>query len=94
MAEQQRTDADKMAEAQAKQRADDARKAADAARDRADETPAQRAAEAAADALDAEVKQIDETVPGGKYVVGADAMGKGGTEVNSEGVPLSEVKKD
>ena len=89
---EQKSDAEKLAEAQAKQRADDARKAADAARERADQTPEQRAAEAAADALDAEVKQLDETVEGGRYIVGADAMGKGGTEVNSEGVPLSEKK--
>lgn len=41
-------------------------------------------------AQEAEEKQIDETVPGGKYLVGADAQGKGGTLVDAEGKPVKD----
>lgn len=41
-------------------------------------------------AQEAEEKQLDETVEGGKYLVGADAEGKGGTMVDANGKPLSE----
>ena len=41
---------------------------------------------------EAERKQLDETVPGGRYLVGADAEGKGGRLVDAEGKPLDEKK--
>ncbi len=44
-------------------------------------------------AEEAEEKQLDETVPGGKYLVGADAQGRGGTEVDAEGKPLADKKE-
>jgi hypothetical protein len=45
-------------------------------------------------AEEAEEKQLDETVPGGRYLVGADAEGKGGTLVDAEGKPLDKKKDD
>lgn len=42
--------------------------------------------------VEAEEKQLDETVPGGRYLVGVDAEGKGGTLVDAEGKPLNEKK--
>ena len=45
-------------------------------------------------AEEAERKKLDETVPGGKYLINVDAEGKGGTLVDAEGKPLSEKKDD
>jgi hypothetical protein len=45
-------------------------------------------------AQEAEEKQIDETVPGGRYIVGAGPDGKGGVEVDANGQPLSEKKDE
>lgn len=44
-------------------------------------------------AEEAERKQLDETAPGGRYLVGADADGNGGTLVDANGKPV-EDKKD
>lgn len=38
-------------------------------------------------------KNLDETVPGGRYLIGADAEGKGGTLVDANGQPL-DAKQD
>lgn len=55
------------------------------------ETEAARTSRGLAEAaVEAEQKQLDETVPGGRYIVGADAEGKGGIEVDAEGKPIGE----
>jgi hypothetical protein len=43
-------------------------------------------------AAEAERKQLDETVPGGQYLVGADAEGNGGTLVDANGEPVKDKK--
>jgi hypothetical protein len=48
-------------------------------------TDAERSAEAAQVAEEAEASELDETVPGGRYEVG-------GVNVNAEGEPLEEGK--
>lgn len=88
-----KTDEQKAAEAQAKQRQADAERAAQQMREQADMTPQQRAAQAEAEAVEAGIDPIDRTVPGGKYRVGADAMGRGGTLVNADGKEITESGK-
>ena len=61
----------------------------------ANESESARASRGLAEAaVEAEALQLDETVPGGKYLVGADAEGKGGTLVDANGKPLDKPKKD
>jgi hypothetical protein len=60
-----------------------------------DEREAQERAEAEAkNRADAEEKNLGETVPGGKYLVGADAEGRGGRLVDANGEPVDKKKDD
>lgn len=66
---------------------------AEARRGPESETEAARTSRGLAEAAqEAEEKQLDETVEGGRYIIGADAQGNGGIEVDANGKPLSEKK--
>lgn len=75
----------------AQQQADaEAQAAADALRDQANLTMSERMAHAQADAIEGELSRLDETQPGGRYIVGADAFGRGGTVVDANGEPVKD----
>jgi hypothetical protein len=66
---------------------------AEARRAPENESESARTSRGLAEAADeAERKQLDETVEGGRYLIGADADGNGGTEVDANGKPLAEKK--
>lgn len=57
----------------------------------AGESEAARTSRGLAEAAEeAERKQLDETVPGGRYLVGADANGNGGMLVDADGKPVKD----